>query len=367
MCLVFCLNHLLACLWHGLSVWAGDDGSPCAWVLRGHFDLDSSLRYRYLTSLHWSITQFTPASMEVFPCNTTERAFAVCVLLFALLVLSSFLSSITASVTQLRQLNWKHHRQVILLRTFLRRRRISTSLSLRIMSFVEWKQRNDSRQVRDSDVSLLGCLSDQLRAEMTRELCEPTLLKHPFLFMYSGQSSVAWGRVCTQAVRRLSLAVGDVVFDAGVDADSMYLVLVGRMGYALQRVSMAHVAHSRDDCIMSAGEWCSEVALFTAWVHVGTLCAVKNSEVLAVDAHRFLEVTVKDQKVVEATARYGSSFLQMLNAQAEDGELTDLATRARDFDNDQGLNPRTQRSVDRLRKLTASSSALSSFETPAAK
>ena len=37
-----------------------------------------NLWYKYSTALHWSLTQFTPASMEVMPQNEYERFFTVC-------------------------------------------------------------------------------------------------------------------------------------------------------------------------------------------------------------------------------------------------------------------------------------------------
>merc|ERR1719313_3303854 len=93
---------------------------------------DAPLGYQYLSSLHWTLTQFTPAGMEVYPHNSIERAFAVIVLLFALLFFSSFLSSITSCMTQLRQLNYATNHQFSLLRRFLKERNIAPELSIRI-------------------------------------------------------------------------------------------------------------------------------------------------------------------------------------------------------------------------------------------
>mmetsp|Transcript_92130 Transcript_92130/g.264040 ORF Transcript_92130/g.264040 Transcript_92130/m.264040 type:complete len:230 (+) Transcript_92130:1395-2084(+) len=38
----------------------------------------------FWTSMHWSLTQFTPASMEVFPGTMAERTYSVVILLFAM-------------------------------------------------------------------------------------------------------------------------------------------------------------------------------------------------------------------------------------------------------------------------------------------
>merc|ERR1719313_3114194 len=89
---------------------------------------DAPLGYQYLSSLHWTLTQFTPAGMEVYPHNAAERAFSVVVLLFALIFFSSYLSSITMAMTALRNLNAHSTQQMTLLRRFLNERQISRDL-----------------------------------------------------------------------------------------------------------------------------------------------------------------------------------------------------------------------------------------------
>jgi len=319
MCLVFALNHLLACAWYGISY--GTSPELPAWVRAGHFAKESSLGYRYLTALHWSITQFTPASMEVFPCNTHERAFGVCVLVFALLVLSSFLSSVTASVTQLRQLSWKHARQSATLRKYLARRGISADLSMRVMSFVDWQRAAEARRSRETNVALLANLSDQLRADIAQEICEPTICKHKFFRRFRRMSSTCLGRICTQAVRNVVLSFGDTVFPGGMYADAMYFLLKGSVVY------MQASQGSCEEVQLAVSEWCSEGALWTSWVHLGTLRAEAHSEVLKIDAALFLELTLKDHRVIRYAASYGQRFVRMLDSQAARGTLSDLSTR----------------------------------------
>merc|ERR1719326_972496 len=95
------VNHIIACGWYmiGSSV---DDVNT--WV-NFYEVLDRSIGFQYTTSLHWSLTQFTPASMEISARNTAERVYTVCVLMFAMVTFSSFISSITNATTQLRKLD----------------------------------------------------------------------------------------------------------------------------------------------------------------------------------------------------------------------------------------------------------------------
>lgn len=65
---VFKVNHFIACGWYAVGTIDFDQGS---WTdaLRS----TPSLGYQYTTSLHWSLTQFTPASMEVRRMRSCPR------------------------------------------------------------------------------------------------------------------------------------------------------------------------------------------------------------------------------------------------------------------------------------------------------
>ena len=97
--MILIANHVVACSWFWIG--ASTDPENQSWVNKAKSKQAwNSLVYRYATSLHWSLTQFTPSSMEVVPMNTKERIFAVCVLLFALIVFSSFVMLIEDEVAE---------------------------------------------------------------------------------------------------------------------------------------------------------------------------------------------------------------------------------------------------------------------------
>merc|ERR1712032_674460 len=89
--LILFLNHYIACLWYAMAIWTNDS---VTWLDRYVLTVDGLESHSgvllYFTSLHWSLTQFTPATMDVAPTNATERAFAVFIVLFALMCFSSF-------------------------------------------------------------------------------------------------------------------------------------------------------------------------------------------------------------------------------------------------------------------------------------
>merc|ERR1719277_2137023 len=87
LCFVLVLNHVIACSWYVVGRLTRDAGIT-NWVDVGQVNGTKTV-YLYATSLHWSLTQFTPASMEISARNLWERLFSICVLLFAMLVFSS--------------------------------------------------------------------------------------------------------------------------------------------------------------------------------------------------------------------------------------------------------------------------------------
>jgi len=129
---MFCIlliNHYIACAWCLLG---GRDGGWVEVYVKGAYT-----PMLYFTSLHWSLTQFTPATMAVQPQNFHERVFAVAVLLFAMVTFSSFVSSITDLMTHMRNLRSVETKNFMKLDRYLKDTCISLNLSVRIRRYLE--------------------------------------------------------------------------------------------------------------------------------------------------------------------------------------------------------------------------------------
>merc|ERR1719424_1175248 len=96
---------------------------------------DKSDFYKYIVSLHWSLTQFTPSTMNIAPRNSSERTFAVVVVVFALVSFSSFVSGVTNAVNELRTMNAGMTTDGARIRAYLAKKKVSTRLGSRIMHF----------------------------------------------------------------------------------------------------------------------------------------------------------------------------------------------------------------------------------------
>jgi len=335
---ILATNHVIACLWYILGKLRSE--GVRSWINAGHFDNDDSIAYMYLTSLHWSLTQFTPASMDVQPRNVHERAFAVIVLVFALLVFSSFLSSITAAMTKLRQLSNIFDQNLPVLRRYLKAQNVESGLMVRILRCVQHQLSQRKQQIQETDVVLLTMLSKPLQMELRQQLYGPSLTKHPFFYQYALVDDAAMKELCNQAITRVPLSSSDTVFTEGSTENRMLFVFNGALRYSKSNhaeeaqvgMQVQHLDALRfeDRYPLKVGDWCSEGCLWTSnWVHMGTLKAELVSEVLALDALKFAEVTNAYHHVASSTAQYARLCVELMKHQFVSGDLSDLPSSQR--------------------------------------
>lgn len=322
------LNHLVACAWFRLGS-ASFKEAP-GWV--SEYDVQHrSLAYKYTTSLHWSLTQFTPASMEVQPQNTAERSFAVVVLLSALCVFSSFISSITSSMTSLRNLTVKKEFQSRLLRKYLRKHKITRLLSSRIHRYVNVVLPSRQQDMKMDSSHILQKLSLPLQAELKYELYNHLLKGNPFFRSLCMRSNSAIRDVCKVALCSLTFSQADVCFYAGTKAQAMYFLTKGTMNYtqqAWQRV-LNFTANELTDkpkkrkTTFRIGQWCSEPVLWTNWIHVGYLVAVTDSELVALDSQRFRSCLSSVPTCINFAQKYAADLVKKLNEMNEE-QISDI-------------------------------------------
>jgi len=206
------INHAIACLWYLISLQhAGDD----KWLVVHEME-DSSWGYQYLTSFHWSITQFTPASMHIQPQNIGERLFAVTTVVFALVGFTYLVGSITGSLTQLRSLREDAAKQFWFLRRYLKQNKVDLVLSLRIREYLEHAWKRQKERLAPKDIKVFSLLSEQLQSELQSELSVPHLIIHPL-----------FKRLSCKAISRKLLAKHDDLFHAGEKATHMFIVISG--------------------------------------------------------------------------------------------------------------------------------------------
>merc|ERR1719215_780985 len=102
------VSHYISCLWCGLGL----RDVLHTWMVVFEEGLENTVAHEvYIFALHWTLTQFTPATNNIAPQNLGERLFAIGVVLFALVTFSTFIGTLTGQIAALKNLNAKRDKE----------------------------------------------------------------------------------------------------------------------------------------------------------------------------------------------------------------------------------------------------------------
>jgi len=324
------LNHLIACGWYGLG--SGVTGIP-TWVevcrqeyVRNNI-IEPDLPWYYATSLHWTLTQFTPASMEVVPENTYERFFAVATILCAIIFFSSFLSSIAAAVALFRRKREEQHINNANLIRFLQENHVSLDLAGHIQAFLSMQQTQRSvvHRVHESDVPQLKQLSEPLKERLASEVFMPVLVEHPLFRGIKMTTETCCTALCTGAMSMQSVLASQHVFSLGDECRAMHFIVAGEMAY-FHGVRTKPISGSQHANVMvKAKTWVCEYVLLVTWEHQGLMTTLRMPcELALLSAAAFQNVLLQWPDVRDFCRRYALLFLEEMGQ--TDAELSDLPT-----------------------------------------
>eukprot|EP00928_Gymnodinium_smaydae_P044459 TRINITY_DN29660_c0_g1_i1.p1 TRINITY_DN29660_c0_g1~~TRINITY_DN29660_c0_g1_i1.p1 ORF type:complete len:754 (+),score=124.43 TRINITY_DN29660_c0_g1_i1:132-2264(+) len=287
-CVLLLVNHYIASAWYFIGN-AGRGDVDRNWIDAFGIRQDD-LGYKYTTSLHWSLTQFTPGSMQVQPTNTVERAFAISVLVFGLIYFSSFVSGLTASISQLRGMRANYTKQLWMLRRYLRQHTVPSELSFRVLRYAEYASISKKDFVPENRIELISVLSPQLRDELKSSVYYSCVLVHSTLGMIMRRSADLAHHLCDKVLQQMAFARNDVIFNAGVEATSMYFVNSGSIQYAPWLSQESDLQKDKTLCALEANDWLSEQTLWMEWHHLGQAVAAKEGQLIEVRAAPFGEI-----------------------------------------------------------------------------
>lgn len=282
---LFFLNHYIACMWYGIAVVSGSEaGGEKTWV--NEFGLDGEpSRYKYAMALHWSLTQFSPATNNIVPQNYTERSFAIVVVMLALVCFSSFLSGITGLLTQLQALGMGNRREEAQLREFLSSRRIKLALRNQIWRFFRSYSRQSSQCKVEGDIGVLRVIPESLMIELHTEVYLKILMSNAIFSTVSDLEVLVFEKVCHVAMSESMWVPNQDVFVSGYEATKAFVISSGCLSYA--------TAFNLDkEHEMTAGNWVTELTLWLKWIHCGQLQALSPSNLVELDSAKFQMVIV---------------------------------------------------------------------------
>jgi len=321
MLLLFTVNHVIACGWFALAD-ANSNSGLNTWT-KEWLMTDFPWEHLYLVSLHWSLTQFTPAGMDVTPTNEIERGFTIGVVVFALVGFAYVVGSITASLGQLRTMSEEASKDFWQMRRFLNQNSVDHNLAARIQRFVEYAYSRQQKTMSINQVKVLSLLSKQLMEELQCAINLPHMKVHPLFMFLNEFSFITMNRCAKESISHMEMAQGDTLFLPEQHAFCMYFVAFGRLEYI--RIT-DNAGNEFKEFVDKGEDWLAEPALWTeSWYHVGEAKAYTDCEVLLVDPKAFEEILNVVRPVASIVANYCRRFMSWLqNLESEEGMLTDV-------------------------------------------
>jgi hypothetical protein len=314
--LLLAISHFISCAWYAISdSMEGDD----RWLIRYSMD-EKKWNYLYATCLHWSLTQFTPAPMNIQPQNFVERVFTISVVVCALVGFSYVVGSITGSLAQLRSLKEEESKLFWDLRVYLKRNNVDQTLSVRIQRYLQHAWRYQAQNKTYPQIKILTILSEQLQNELLFQLHSQHLTVYPLIEKLEQVSKVTAYRLARTAISTKQLANHDPLFILGEKPSHMYITTSGQLRYT-------RVTSEGDPVVevVDKGEdWIAEPVLWsTEWYHLGDCTAVETSSLTLVNPHHFCQEARRNPSAWALVTTYCVRFLKWLNATNYD-ELSDI-------------------------------------------
>jgi len=305
------LSHLIACFWYLLGTFFHDSPS-WVWASRERYmqqyGEEPEKWYLYFTALHWAVTQFTPASMEVTPRSSFERVYNLFTILISLVMFPTFLTSITSNVAAWRKRNTDYIEGRRKLVDFLTENRISLELSIRIQSIVFTQYRNvkTAQRIHEPDIFLFNYLPPSLKEQLHAEIYQPKLIAHPFLKLLADGHGRTFIKICHKAMSQESLKPGEELFTYGKEAEKMHFVDCGSLLYC------EGASPPQPHFDVHAGDWLCDQVLWMPWFYCGQMTAVQPCELASLDGAVFRHIVGERHSLHSLCSRFAARYMVVI-------------------------------------------------------
>lgn len=279
---------------------------------------DCPWQYMYITAVHWSLTQFTPAAMDVVAVTCLERLFSVVVTLLGLIVFSFFIGTINQALGKLRHATAQELQQNQLVRRYVNENGISVGLATEILTFIKRRGVGKAQsKLVSGDIKILKVLPRALRDNLLEEVSMPVLTSHPLLNYLSLRGYSEMARLSHKAVKEASVVHGEEIVHPNSVADRFIFLMNGRLKYSSDR--------SMDMEDMHEGMRFAEATLWLKWEYRGRLhCEDQSAYFLTLDAP-FFRKCMSRCCLNEMVTMYARLFFQlMIDTYKHTDEASDL-------------------------------------------
>lgn len=337
------LSHLNACTWF----WVGNSADG-GWATVYRNDTTT---YKYLTAMHWAFTQFQGTS-EVLPGmggrkHLGERLYAVIVVMCSLIILASFVSTLTNMMMQLQALHAEKLGMARRVRAYLSDNEISKQLSVRVKKYIDWKQKMQRKDGNSS--SILSMLPLQLQMDLQEEVRGPLINPHKFFNAIQSAHSRTFRQICHEVLKVVTPAPGEMIFTQQDECTQMFFVVSGEPKYVPTRSLSAarHQSASKKSLFygeltlteatttngppesntppsdmdlienvyhMGKGDYICEPILWTNWEYCGVLAGTEEAtSFIAMPAEPFASVVSGHPPAAVSAVFYARRFVAGLN------------------------------------------------------
>jgi len=304
---IFIVNHYIACAWYATGMIDYEQ----SWIKKiGLEDYDWHEGYFY--ALHWSLTQFTPATNNIAPGNWRERLFSVIVVIFALVSFSSFVSGVTNAVNQLRRLNQDMIDEAERIRKFLIAHDVSQDLGSRILHFFTTNF-SRTRKIQEADIRFFRVLPESLLVDLHFESNAPILKSHSLFERLWEFDEVTLQKICHESFGEESYLPRQEVFKFGKESHKAVYLVRGTFYYQSQH-------HSGE---LFENIYLAEMTLWVKWQHMGLLTAVAQCQVATINALSFQNIFAKHGGPMFSRIKRYVAFVVGYQERSSD-RLTDL-------------------------------------------
>jgi len=277
--------------------------------------------------------------------------FAVFVILLAMGLFSSFISSITAAVNSLRSVRMAQVQQETKIRQFFNERNLSAELFNKVQDVCKKRGLYEIR-LKEDEVGILQELPEAMRRRLHEEIFLPYLHATPFVPQWSHSVEHRFLRkVCHVAMRERSVLSSQDVFHMGTPSLDVIFPQYGSLGYFAMMQDSSRVAdsvdfESRDRRTVGLGDIICMPCLFAVWNHRGRLTADAGTCYYAVLKTDIFSTLIMQQPgpLQQYLQIYAMLLVSVMEAQQDEGqEVTDMCLPIPILE---GVSRRSQRFMD---------------------
>lgn len=243
--------------------------------------------------------------MNVVPNNSCERVFTLVVILFGLVTLSSFVSTITTTMASIRKHRFEKQRTRSMLWKYFVQQSLSVELGNGILHWWLSYLRTGAKRVHEADFLFFKDLPPMLMQRLHVEVYTPVLRRHPFFARLNSVEVCFVKQVCHYACSDLLLRAGETLFNIDTEAQHMYFLQVGQLHFHTG-ISDARVCQA-----VGVYEHICEAALWLSCRHQGKAAATLGSELIAVCAADF-QALASESDSCHLMRLYAQSYLERL-------------------------------------------------------